>query len=75
MKDYIHLQINHPREVIKLFSCSAEQEIFLISTKVSRNSFFIGSDKPRILFFLPINAKMAAIVTTVGIYHLGAVKN
>ena len=68
MKECIHLKMNQPREVIKLFSCSAEHEILLISTKVSRNSIFIGSDKP-------INAKMAAFVTTVGIYHLGAVKN
>ena len=34
----------------------------LISIKISRNSAFLGSDKPRMLFFPFINVKMLTIV-------------
>ena len=34
----------------------------LISIKISRNLVFLGSDKPRMLFFLLINVKMPTIV-------------
>ena len=34
----------------------------LISIKISRNSDFLGSDKPRMLFFPLINVKMPTIV-------------
>ena len=35
----------------------------LISVKISRNSaFFLGSDKPRMLFFPLINVKMPTVV-------------
>ena len=34
----------------------------LISMKISSNSAFLGSDKPRMLFFLLINVKMTFIV-------------
>ena len=33
----------------------------LISIKISRNSAFLGSDKPRMLFFKLINVKMPTI--------------
>ena len=47
---------------------SAEHEFFnmnflmLISIKISRNSAFFSSDKPVMLFFLPINVEMPIIV-------------
>ena len=34
----------------------------LISIKISRNLYFLGSDKPRMLFFPLINVKIATIV-------------
>ena len=34
----------------------------LISRKISRNSAFLGSDKPRMLFFMLINVEMPKIV-------------
>ena len=34
----------------------------LISIKISRNSAFLGSDKPRMLFFPLINVKMPTVV-------------
>ena len=34
----------------------------LISIKISRNSAFLGSDKPKMLFFPLINVKMPTIV-------------
>ena len=34
----------------------------LISMKISRNSVFSGSDKPRMLFFLLITVKMPTVV-------------
>ena len=40
-------------EVIKLFSCSTQLSMkfeMLTSIKISRNSAFSGSDKPRMLF-------------------------
>ena len=43
-----------------------------ISIKISRNSAFSGSDKPRMLFFLLINVKMP---TTVGIWTFLSKKN
>ena len=52
-------------EVIKLFSCSTQLSMkfeMLISLKISRNSDFLGSDKPRMLFFPLINVKMPTIV-------------
>ena len=53
--------------VIKLFSCSTQLSItfkMLISIEISRNSAFLCSDKPRMLFFTLINLQMP---TTVGI--------
>ena len=53
-------------EVIKLFSCSTQLSMtfeMLTSIKISRNSAFSGSDKPRMLFPLLINVKMPAIVS------------
>ena len=44
----------------------------LIRIKISRNSAFLGSDKPRILFFPLINVKMP---TTVGILTFMSRKN
>ena len=42
---------------------SVEREILnAISIKISRNSAFLGSDKPRMLFFPFINVKMPTIV-------------
>ena len=52
-------------EVIKLFLCSNQLSMefkMLINIKISRNSAFLGLDKPRMLFFLLINVKMATIV-------------
>ena len=34
----------------------------VVGIKISRNSVFLGSDKPRMLFFLLINAKMPTII-------------
>ena len=34
----------------------------LISIKISRNSAFLGSDKPKMLFFPLLNVKMPTIV-------------
>ena len=34
----------------------------LMSIKTSRNSAFVGSDKPRMLFFMLMNVKMPTIV-------------
>ena len=34
----------------------------LVSIKISRNSAFLGPDKPRMLFFPLINVKMPTIV-------------
>ena len=44
----------------------------LMSIKISRNSDFSGSDKPRLLFFLLINVKMP---TTVCILTFMSIKN
>ena len=52
-------------EVIKLFSCSTQlgMKFYIhISIKISRNSAFLGSDNPRMLFFPLINANMSTIV-------------
>ena len=52
-------------EVIKLFSCLTQLSMklqMLVSIKVSRNSAFSGSGKPRMLFSLLINVKMPRIV-------------
>ena len=49
----------------KLFLCSTQLSMklqMLISIKISRNSAFFGSDKPRMLFFLLMNVKMPTIV-------------
>ena len=40
----------------------------LISIKISINLAFLGSDKPRMLFFLLINVKMPTIVWHFDIY-------
>ena len=51
--------------VIKLFSCSIQLSMkfyMLVSIKISRNWTFLGSDKPRMLFFSLINVKMPTIV-------------
>ena len=34
----------------------------LINIKISRNTAFLGSDKPTMLFFLLINVKMPTVV-------------
>ena len=34
----------------------------LISIQISENSAFLGSDKPRMLFFILINVKMPTVV-------------
>ena len=47
------------------FSCSTQLSMkfkMLISITISRNSAFLGSDKPRMLFFPLINVKMPTIV-------------
>ena len=47
-------------EVIKLFSCSTQLSMkfqMLISIKITRNSAFLGSAKPRMLFLPFINVK------------------
>ena len=70
-------------EVIKLFSCSTQLSMnieMLTSIKISRNSAFSGSDKPRILFFLLINIKMPTTInvkipTIVGILTFMSRKN
>ena len=52
-------------EGIKLFSCSTQLSMkfkLLIRIKISRNSAFLGSYKPRLLFFLLINVKIPTIV-------------
>ena len=52
-------------EVLKLFSCSTqlsrvEHELLNAhKCKMSRNSAFLGSDQPRMLFFPLINVKNA----------------
>ena len=48
-------------EVIKLFSCSTEI-LNAHKSKISRNSAFLGSDKPRMLFSPFLNVKMPTIV-------------
>ena len=55
--------LNQGPEVIKVFSIlnSAEHEISNAHKyKMSRNSAFLSSDKPKILFFLLISVKMLA---------------
>ena len=52
-------------EVINLFPRSTQLNMkftMLISIKILKNSAFLGSDKPRMLFFLLINVKMPTIV-------------
>ena len=52
-------------EVVKLFPCSTQLSMklqMLISIKISRNSAFFDSDKPKMLFFLLMNVKMPTIV-------------
>ena len=52
-------------EVLKLFSCSTQRSMkfkMLICIKISRNSAFLGSGKPTMLFFPLINVKMPTIV-------------
>ena len=59
------LQVRPDLEVIKHFSCSTQLSIklkMLISIKISRNSAFSGSDKPRMLFLLLINVKMPTVI-------------
>ena len=43
---------------------SVEHEILNVhvSIKILRNSAFLGSDKPIMLFFMPMNVKMPTIV-------------
>ena len=51
--------------VINFFSFSTQLSMklqTLISIKITRNSAFLGSDKPRLLFFSLINVKMSTIV-------------
>ena len=52
-------------EVIDLLSCSTQLSMKFqkfISIKISRHLAFLGSDKPRMLFFPLINVKMPTIV-------------
>ena len=50
--------------VIKLFLCSTEDEILnaLKYKNIKKFCFYLGSDKPRMLFFQLINVKMPTIV-------------
>ena len=60
-------------EVIKLFPCSAQLSIqFQMPISIKKFSFFSGSDKLIMLFFLLINGKMP---TTVGILTIISRKN
>ena len=61
---YRELTVRGP-EVIKLFPCSTVEHGILNAhkyKKIPRNSAFLGSDKPRMLFFPLINVKMPTIV-------------
>ena len=52
-------------EIIKLFSFSTQLSmkfLMLINIKISRKTIFLGSDKPRMLFFQLINVKMPTII-------------
>ena len=58
---------NQGPKAIKLSSCSTQLSMkfqMLVSIKISRNSDFLGSEMPKMLFFMLINVKMP---TTVGI--------
>ena len=61
----IRMAITGP-EIIKLFPCSTQLCMklkMLTSIKnIKQISNFLGSDKPRMLFFLLINVKMPTIV-------------
>ena len=61
-------------EVIKLFSCSTENEILNAHEykNIKKFGLFLGSDKPRMLFFQLINVKMPTIV---GIFTFMSRKN
>ena len=51
-------------EVIKLFPCSTQLSIkfyMLLNIKYQEIQLFLGSDKPRMLFFPLINVKMPTI--------------
>ena len=51
-------------EVIKLFSCSTEFSMKILNAhtyKTIKEFYFLGSDKPGILFFQLINVKMPTI--------------
>ena len=53
-----HAEAKSGPEVIKLFSCSTQLSMnfqMQLSIKVSEIWLFLGSDKPRMLFFLLIN--------------------
>ena len=56
---------------------SAEHENFNAHKYIyiKKLSFFSGSDKPRMLFFLLINVKMLTIVVIVGILTFISTKN
>ena len=44
----------------------------LISVKISRNSAFLGSVKPRVLFFPPIHVKLPTVANSIKkFYNLG----
>ena len=58
------LEITGP-EVIKLFSCSSQMSMNFLNAHKYKNKkirFYLGFDKPRMLFFPLINVKMPTIV-------------
>ena len=68
-------KLNSGLEFIRVISCSTQLSMkfkMLISIKISRNSAFLGSYKPRMLSFPLINVKE---LTTVGILTFMSRKN
>ena len=68
--DHIIIKQNTGPKVIKVFSCSSQLSMkfqMLIHIKILRNSFFLGSDKHRMLVYPAHKCKM---LTIVGILHL-----
>ena len=59
------LEVFPESDVIKLLPCSTQLSkkfLVLIRIKILRNSAFLGSDKPRMLFFPLIHVKMPTMV-------------
>ena len=49
-------------KTFSLFNSVEHEILMLVSIKISSNSAFLGSDKPRMLFFPLIHVKMSKIV-------------